>query len=107
MRTITIIGSGSVGFGGGFDGTGPESGISLKGQISCSDLAVPAGVGGGFGAVGGGFGCWALWVPVVDVVVRLDPTVNLFPFVTIVLSRDDTYRRYIGVVLPVNLLKYY
>jgi hypothetical protein len=60
MRTITIIGSGSVGFGGGFDGTGPESGISLKGQISCSDLAVPAGVGGGFGAVGGGFGCWAL-----------------------------------------------
>jgi general stress protein CsbA len=44
---------------------------------------------------------------VVDVVVLLDPTVNLFPFVTIVLSRDDTYRRYIGVVLPVNLLKYY
>ena len=44
----------------------------------------------------------------VDVVVLLDPTVNLFPFVTIVLSRDDTYRRYIGVlVLPVNLLKYY
>jgi hypothetical protein len=56
MRTITIVGSGSVGFGGGFGGTGPESGISLKGQISWSDLAVPGGIGGGFGAVGGGFG---------------------------------------------------
>ena len=43
----------------------------------------------------------------VDVVILLNPTVNLFPFVTIVLSRDDTYRRYIGVVLPVNVLKYY
>jgi hypothetical protein len=56
MSMISVIGSGSVGFGCGFGGTGPESGISLKGQIGWSDLAVPGGIGGGFGAVGGGFG---------------------------------------------------
>ena len=60
MPKILVSGSGSVGFGGGFGYTGPESGISLKGQIGWSDLAVPGGIGGGFGAIGGGFGGFGL-----------------------------------------------
>ncbi len=35
---------------------GPESGISSKGQICWSDLAVPGGLGGGFGGFWSAFG---------------------------------------------------